>query len=123
MYGKDVTELTTYMSNEEIGSLIKQKRLELKLTQAQLGERLGVGAAAVNKWEQGVVTNIKREVLRNISVELKIHPAYLIGLGFDKREFIVSDVDFSNDELDEIQNFIRYVVYKRKGVQKGFLNN
>lgn len=119
--------MTTYMSNEEIGSLIKQKRLELKLTQAQLGERLGVGAAAVNKWEQGVVTNIKREVLRNISVELKIHPAYLIGLGVNPKEFILSSVDFSEDELNEIMNYVRFVVYKRKhelkGLQHSFINN
>lgn len=115
--------MTTHLTDKEIGQIIRDKRVKLELTQTQLGERLGVGAAAVNKWEQGIVTNIKREVLRNISIELKIHPAYLIGLGFNKREFIVSDVDFSNDELDEIQNFIRYVVYKRKGVQKGFSNN
>lgn len=117
--------MSTYMTDQEIGAFIKEKRLRLGLTQTQLGEKLGVGAGAVNKWEQGIVTNIKREVLRNLSVVLKIHPAYLIGLGFNTREFIVSSVDFSEEELDEIQNYIRYVVFKRsknlEGLQHSFL--
>ncbi len=37
-----------------IHEIIKQKRLELKMTQEQVAERLGVSAPAVNKWERGV---------------------------------------------------------------------
>ena len=113
------------MTDQEIGALIKEKRLGLGLTQSQLGKQLGVGAGAVNKWEQGVVTNIKREVLRNLSLTLKIHPAYLIGLTFNPKEFVISSVDFSDDELSEIQNFIQFVVFKRsknlKGLQYSFM--
>lgn len=102
-----------YLTDQEIGNLIKEKRLKLGLTQTQLGERLGVGAGAVNKWEQGTVTNIKREVLRNISLELKIHPARLIGLNVNPKEFIVSSTDFTDSELTEIFNFCKFVLYKR----------
>ena len=115
-----------FLNDKEIGNLIKEKRIKLGLTQTQLGERLGVGAGAVNKWEQGTVTNIKREILRNISIELKIHPAYLIGLAFDKKEYLISSADFSENEMDEITNFIRFVVYKRtnqlKGLQYSFMD-
>ena len=118
--------MTTFLNNKEIGNLIKEKRIKLGLTQTQLGERLGVGAGAVNKWEQGTVTNIKREILRNIAIELKIHPAYLIGLAFDQKEYVISSADFSENEMDEITNFIRFVVYKRtnqlKGLQHSFIN-
>lgn len=116
-----------HLTDQEIGQLIKEKRLKLGLTQTQLGEKLGVGAGAVNKWEQGIVTNIKREILRNISIELKIHPAYLIGLGVNDKEFTISAVDFSEDEMIEIMNFVRFVAYKRKheieGLQVSFMKD
>lgn len=117
--------MTTHLTDKEIGEIIKKKRLELNLTQAQLGEKLGVGAAAVNKWEQGIVTNIKREILRNIALVLKIHPAYLIGLEFNPKEFVISSADFSDEEMNEIQSYIQFVVFKRnknlEGLQHTFL--
>lgn len=117
--------MTTHLTDKEIGEIIKKKRLELNLTQAQLGEKLGVGAAAVNKWEQGIVTNIKREILRNIALVLKIHPTYLIGLEFNPKEFVISSADFSDEEMNEIQSYIQFVVFKRnknlEGLQHTFL--
>ena len=35
-----------------IGSIIQQKRKEAGMTQAQLADRLGVSAPAVNRWEK-----------------------------------------------------------------------
>lgn len=100
------------LSDEEIGQIIKEKRLELGLTQTQLGEKLGVGAGAVNKWEQGIVTNIKREILRGISLELGIHPSALIGLVIEGTANW--NFDYSKEEMDEIMNYIKYVKSKRK---------
>lgn len=37
-----------------IHEIIREKRLEQKMTQEQLAEKLGVSAPAVNKWEKGV---------------------------------------------------------------------
>lgn len=99
------------LTDAEIGQIIKKRRLAMGLTQTQLGEKLGVGAGAVNKWEQGVVTNIKREILRKIAIELGIHPSQLIGLAFDAME---TDFDYSPDEMREIFNYIQYVKSKRK---------
>lgn len=42
------------MDPKRIGEMIKAKRAELQLTQEQLGQKLGVTAQAVSKWEQGV---------------------------------------------------------------------
>ena len=37
----------------KINEMIKQKRIEQKLTQEQVAKYLGVSAPAVNKWEKG----------------------------------------------------------------------
>ena len=38
----------------KVGNLIAQRRKALSLTQEELGERLGVSAKAVSKWERGL---------------------------------------------------------------------
>lgn len=42
------------MNQEKIGKFIAEKRKGKKLTQAQLGEKLGVSDRSVSKWENGV---------------------------------------------------------------------
>lgn len=100
-------------TDEEIGQLIRDKRKALNLTQTQLGEKLGVGAAAVNKWEQGKVTNIKRTILHGLSDILKIHPAQLIGFGYDNKHLYISRLDFTDEEYADIENFVRFIKFKR----------
>lgn len=61
-----------------VGELIRQKRIEMNLTQEQLGEMVGVNRAAINKWETGRVTNLKRETIKRLSVIFGISPAMLV---------------------------------------------
>lgn len=42
------------MNPKDVGSLIRQKRLELKLTQKELAARIGVTDKAVSQWERGI---------------------------------------------------------------------
>lgn len=103
-----------FLSNEEIGSKIKEFRLKQGLTQTQLGEKLGVGAAAVNKWESGLVKNIKRETIQRISMVLNISPVTLIGMVEEpSSDIIVKASEFTSSELAEIRNFIQYIKSKR----------
>ena len=69
------------LTDTQIGQEIKASRLRAGLTQTQLGERLGVGPGAVNKWELGKVTNLKRTIMRGLALEIGISPAILIGIG------------------------------------------
>ena len=46
-----------------MGERIKYMRLDKNLTQESLGELLGIQKAAVQKYEKGTVTNIKRDTL------------------------------------------------------------
>lgn len=83
----------------EIGNIIKKMRVYKNLTQGELGEKLGVQAAAVQKWESGKVTNIKRSMLQKLAVELNISPAVLIG-------FKSVDLAYLR-HLDEVDNFVK----------------
>ena len=42
------------MSQESLGSLIKGRRVELDMTQRELGKILHVSDKAISKWERGV---------------------------------------------------------------------
>ena len=41
------------MNQEKIGKFIKDKRLELKMTQKDLADKLGISDRAISKWENG----------------------------------------------------------------------
>ena len=43
-----------------MGEYIKQLRTEREWSQDELGKKVGVNRAAVQKWEKGSVENIKR---------------------------------------------------------------
>lgn len=99
-----------FLSNEEVGSVIKRARIYRNMTQAELGEKLGVQAAAIQKWESGKVTNIKREMLRKLSLELRIEPALLIGMSTFKPRYY----DFSNEEIKRVDQLIEQIREERK---------
>lgn len=42
------------MDQEKIGAFITERRKQAGLTQAALGEQLGITDRAVSKWERGV---------------------------------------------------------------------
>ena len=102
-----------YLSDKEIGYIIKRARMLRNLTQAELGERLGVQAAAVQKWESGKVTNIKRNILRDMAVELRVNPALLIGLPV-QTDFLKQ---LSKTERIGMENFLKE--YQTKHLKEG----
>lgn len=98
-----------FLKDQQIGSLIKKHRIYENLTQGELGELVGVQAAAVQKWESGQVRNIKRSVLRDLSKVLKISPSLLIGIPTE--DFYMSDL--SDNEVREVKRYIYDVIKKR----------
>lgn len=59
---------------------IKERRKEMGYTQTELGEKLGLQASAIAKYENGRVKNIKRSVIANMAKVLECSPTYLMGL-------------------------------------------
>lgn len=64
-----------------LGNVIKKLRKERGWTQSQLGEKIGVKKAAVQKYEAGVVKNIKQETLNRLAEAFDTTAGMLIAMG------------------------------------------
>ena len=62
-----------------LGEKIKELRSLSNLSQAELGRRVGVQRAAIQKYEKGTVDNIPIKTLEKIAWVLGVSPAYLAG--------------------------------------------
>ena len=70
----------------EMGELIKNLRIKKGLTQQELGNLLGLKKAAINKYENGTVENIKRSIIQKMAEIFDVSPAYLMGWEDEKKE-------------------------------------
>lgn len=64
-----------------IGDVIKDLRKERGWTQSQLGEKIGVKKAAVQKYESGIVVNIKQETLNKLADAFDTTAGMLVAMG------------------------------------------
>ena len=81
-----------------IGSRIKQRRLELNLTQPYIAEKMGVTASTIQRYEAGTIDNTKKMVLEGLSEALHVSVEWLRGETdeyetdiTDKRELQIRD--------------------------------
>lgn len=63
-----------------MGEKIKMLRLQKGMSQEELGKKVGVQKAAINKYEKGIVVNLKRSTIASLSSALDVTPIYLMGL-------------------------------------------
>lgn len=63
--------------NKEIGQRIKQRRIELKMTQAELGNKLKLNKSTIQRYETGIISSIKLPVLQAIAQQLDVSPDWL----------------------------------------------
>lgn len=61
------------------GERIKYMRSLLGLSQEELGRRVGVQRAAINKYEKGTVTNIPLPTIEKIAKVFDVSPTYIVG--------------------------------------------
>lgn len=62
-----------------MGDRIRSKRLENGWSMEELGNRLGVHRAAIGKWENGDVCNIKRSSIEKMARLFNCDPVWLMG--------------------------------------------
>jgi transcriptional regulator with XRE-family HTH domain len=61
------------------GAKIKYLRLLNNLSQEELGKRVGVQRAAINKYEKGSVTNIPISTIEKLAKVFDVSPTYIVG--------------------------------------------
>ena len=104
-----------------VGERIKTLRKEKHLTQAQLGEILGVEKSAVAKWENGRTKNLKRETLQAMALYFGVRPSYIIE-GEDYQLILnQQEVDLVRQfrRADEQQRRIAFYALKVKEFEEG----
>lgn len=67
------------MSDNNMGSRIRELRLANDLTLEQVAQYVGVGKSTVRKWETGMIANMKRDKIASLAAVLKTTPGYLMG--------------------------------------------
>lgn len=116
-----------------IGSRIKRRRIELKMSADSLAKMIGKDRSTVYRYESGGIDKISAEMLEPLAEALKTTPAYLIGLDRSAESVVASfvssegmqlrhmetwhrefgDVLFSDAENQQIVEFAKYLIYRR----------
>lgn len=63
----------------ETKDLIRNKRIELGLTLAEVAEAVGVRAATVSRWESGDIANMRRDKIEALAHVLGLSPLDILG--------------------------------------------
>ena len=72
------------MRHAEIGKRIKQRRMEMDMSAAELASRLSMSRATIHRYENGDIAKIKLPVIDSIARELNVNPGWLLGKSEDK---------------------------------------
>lgn len=63
----------------EIKDILKNKRIELGLTMAEVAQKVGVSEATISRWESGEIANMRRDKIAALAQVLKISPSVIMG--------------------------------------------
>lgn len=75
----------------EIGEMIKKRRTELNLTLEEIGNAVGVGKSTVQKWENGFISNMRRDKISALAKILNLNPVLFITGDIDDNFSTLSD--------------------------------
>jgi transcriptional regulator with XRE-family HTH domain len=82
---------------ENMGQKIKERRLSLQMTLADLGTKVGVGASTVRKWETGYIKDMRSDKIQKVADALGVTPSYLMG--WDESQNVNIDSVHSNNGI------------------------
>ena len=108
-----------------IGNKIRNRRLELGLTLEAVAQKVGVGKATVQRWESGLIENMRRDKIVKLANALNTTPEFILGIE-DKKELIVpqnlkdvlvaayGEADWTQEKVDEINEYIKFKAQRDK---------
>lgn len=83
------------------GTRIKELRLLSEMSQEELGRRVGVQRAAIQKYEKGSVTNIPIATIEKIAQVFDVSPTYIVGWG----EAMANSLAMETKTLQGVKHF------------------
>ena len=67
----------------EIKNILKNRRIDLKLTLEDVARIVGVSPATISRWESGDIANMRRDRIALYSKALQISPAVIMGWDYE----------------------------------------
>ena len=105
------------------GAKIKYLRTISGMSQEELGRRVGVQRAAINKYEKGSVTNIPIATIEKIAKVFDVSPNFIVGWDDTKSNPLAAEVRIiqgvKNIYGDDVVNLIEsYIELKPEGKER-----
>jgi transcriptional regulator with XRE-family HTH domain len=108
------------------GEKIKYLRQLTNMSQEELGRRVGVQRAAINKYEKGSVTNIPLTTIEKIARVFDVTPTYIVGWNGSESNPLAVEVKllqgikkfYGKETVDLIEGFITLNDRGRKRVHQ-----
>lgn len=85
------------MELNDIKDIIKNRRVELGLTQLDIAKAVGVSEATVSRWESGDIGDMKRSRIASLAKVLRMSPTVIMGWKEDD-DFQLGSLLSTNDE-------------------------
>ena len=99
-----------------VSERIRTQMKLLDLSYGELSAATGLTKSAIHRYATGQTDKIPTEALEKLAKALGVTPAYLTG--WEERPHTLAahfeGEEFSEDELREIENFVRFVKSRRK---------
>lgn len=86
------------------------------LSYGELSARTGLAKSAIHRYATGLTDKVPTEALRKLAHALGVTPAYLTGWEDETPHTLAAHFEgeeFSEEELREIEDFVRFVKSKR----------
>ena len=118
----------------EFKDILKQQRIAHGYTQEELGKMVGLQKAAIYKYENGLLINPKRTLIKQLAEIFGVSPSYMMGIEDDEKQAYFTDPETakmaqilhdnpqykvmfdSTRDLDpkSVQEIIEFIKFKRK---------
>ncbi len=95
--------------------ILSQMKLQ-KLSYGELAAKAGLAKSAVHRYATGLTDKVPTEALERLAHALGVTPSYLTGWQEEEPHTLAAHFEgeeFSEDELREIEDFVRFVKSKR----------
>lgn len=113
---------------ETTGERIKRLRTERKMSVTEFADKVGTSRMQIYRYESDQIEKMSYKVLIPIAKALGTTPTYLLGMDDEPRtEYpknldknikkwfdAVGELNFSDKEFDELVNYAKFIISKRK---------